>query len=844
MPLRYATRKKKAKPEEKKKKSNKRSKPDPEEEPPAEKDETSVPNGSYVAVGTRQLQVYLLKIEVDQKKAADVVSDDEADREEENEKETTEENDRPEEVVYSLKPVLNWTAAQHAVSTVYFSPSGLYLVAGSTDGSVKVWNAFHHHLTHNLYNTFTAVIQTVYMDNTESYLVVGSMEGHVAVFDFVNKNLIATCRSHVQAVEAVVMNDARTHFFSIGRDRRLSILAFSHKDKTLQEARAVVVKEYVSAATFEDPQTLHLGSLDGIVATYGVSETETVQLRYRLAKPPASDATDNDEEFLVRSIAVRNKPKGIRHKVDDFLVDDNKAPNTLFVAYSGYNIGIVTPKSDAKAVYTTVSTLVGYLDQVLDAEVFPAESPYEYAIVTNSKDVRLYNTSGGCLSSQALQGHEDIVLTCAVSPDGQYIATGGKDKSVRIWSCATWECIGIGAKGHSGDVTAVHFNAKQTDTYFLLFSVGIDENLRLWDAGEVANMNSANAEIEHRAGVNVAHSGPIFALAVAPNDQYVATGGKDKSVNLWNVTGKKLFREASLKGHRRGISSLSFSSADRVLASASNDGSIRLWSLVSLSCVKTLQEDRIPVLQLCFFNQGTQVVTGNAEGVLRVWAVATSECVWSGELHDEKVWSLRVMETEEKTVFLSGSADGVLIATEDYTQEEVTRIREERSDMILKEQQLANAIRKKEFSRAFMLALQLNHPRHLRQVIAQWSAKGTVECEKALKEEILVSLTPDQLTRLLQFTREWISNSRHSGIASLVVYCFLGTFHYSEISKLPYARDLVAPLLAYTQKHSQRQHSTLDMTYYLDYLTHTIAPEALTTSSPLLTVNEKRPREE
>lgn len=831
--------------------------------------ELEVPLGSYIALGTRALQLYLLQLDVavtattkaatvdgENGEAASHVGNEEAG-------EHAAEADSPPSqsvVRYELKLLQSWTAAQHAISTVCFSDSGRYLLSGSTDGGVKAWNAFHHHLTHNFRCPDGTVVNVLHLDAAEAFLIAGSFEGNLTVYDFTEKAVVATARPHVQAVEAVAFGPSGTHVFSIARDRRLSVLAFSRAARTLKETRAVVVREHVSCAVFEDDTTLHIGAMDGAVVTYTVSETETVRERRRLPKPPASNAEDATEENLVRSLIVAQQPKGLRGNallVNGFVVDDRKrgAPSSLYVADAGFNIAYVLPAAEDEKrnggshtpLYTVSSTLVGFLDQVLDIKVLPPTLPYSRMIVTNSKDVRLYGATG-CLSKQALQGHEDIVMCCAVTSDGSLIATAGKDKEVRFWSTATWQTVGKGVRGHSGEITSICFNAKQSDSYLLLFSIAADENLRLWDAGQnvlpalqrkstsaSSGSSGVAVEFEHRGGVNAAHAGPVYALAMAPNDQYVATGGKDKLVNLWNVAGKKIYREASLKGHRRGVSSLSFSPTDRVLASASNDGTVRLWSLVSLSCVKTLQVDKTPVLQLAFFNAGTQIVTGNAEGVLRVWAVAASEAVWSAESHDEKVWALTVMETESETVFLSGAADGVLIATEDYTAEEVERLREDRHDTILREQALANAMRRGEFAEAFLLALQLSHPRHLRQVLTKWSAKDATLCEDTLRDDLLPKLEESQLLRLLQFTREWITNSRHCAVASLVTYSFLGCKHYSEIASMPSIPALVEPLLAYSQKHSQRQRDLQRRTYYIDYVLRSTAPNVLTTMPPFVT---------
>ncbi|GET89132.1 hypothetical protein, conserved [Leishmania tarentolae] len=835
----------------------------------------TAPAGSYIAVGTRSLQVYVLRVDVciespssplssssaEKSAAADTASEEaNAAEAEEDATEVVGAKTATETLAqYSVELQRSWTAAQHAISVVHFSRSGTYLVSGATDGTVKVWNVFHHHLTHNLVCAHSSLVQSVCLDPSEAYLAVGSFEGHVTVFDFLTKRIVAAGRPHVQAVESMTFNEALTHVYSIARDRRLALnkMMFieNRKSTELKEVRAIVVKEHVSTAAFESAGLLHVGAMDGVVSTYRVSEGEAVQVVRRLPKPPAADAEDSAEEAFVRFLLVAGKPKGTgMRRLHGFVVHD--APHasetsSLYVGDAGFNIQHLVPSLTEHSQYEVTRTIVGFLDQLLDVKLFPESSPLHRAVVTNSKDVRLY-TSDGCVSSKTLHGHSDIVLCCAVSTDGAWIATGAKDKEVRVWSTESCETVVRGVGGHTAEVTSLAFNGRQTDTYLLLFSVSTDENVRMWDIGvPLAERASSKQprlhveEIKHRSGVNAAHTGPIYTVAVAPNDQYVATGGKDKSVNVWNITGKKMYREASLKGHRRGISSLAFSPVDRVLASASNDGSVRLWSLVSLTCLKAMQVDRTSVLQVSFFNNGTQIVTGNAEGVLRVWAIASSESVWAAEAHTEKIWALAVEErpSSSGTIFYSGAADGVLIATEDYTAEEVARVKEDRHNMILQEQALSNALRKGEFSEAFMLALRLSHPRHLRQVLVRWCAKDARQCENTLRGELLPALDAEQMTRLLQYTREWITNSRHCMVATLVVYVLISSRHFEAVAQVPSMGSLIEPLLAYTRKHSQRQHDLLRRTYYIDYVIRGLAPNVLTSLPPFVHHDEGQKEE-
>src|SRR5688500_14926382 len=69
----------------------------------------------------------------------------------------------------------------------------------------------------------------------------------------------------------------------------------------------------------------------------------------------------------------------------------------------------------------------------------------------------------------------------------------------------------------------------------------------------------------------------VVAVAISPDSNYVASGSKDKSAKLWEMsTGREV---RSFLGHEATVTSLEFSSDAKTLITGSNDKSIRLWDV-------------------------------------------------------------------------------------------------------------------------------------------------------------------------------------------------------------------------------------------------------------------------
>ncbi|PIG69509.1 G-protein beta WD-40 repeats containing protein, partial [Aspergillus arachidicola] len=78
---------------------------------------------------------------------------------------------------------------------------------------------------------------------------------------------------------------------------------------------------------------------------------------------------------------------------------------------------------------------------------------------------------------QTLEGHSDRVNSVAFSPDGQKIASGSKDKTIKLWDTKTGMELQT-LKGHSSPVESVAFSPDgQT-----IVSGSDDKTIKLWDA--------------------------------------------------------------------------------------------------------------------------------------------------------------------------------------------------------------------------------------------------------------------------------------------------------------------------------------------------------------------------
>lgn len=71
------------------------------------------------------------------------------------------------------------------------------------------------------------------------------------------------------------------------------------------------------------------------------------------------------------------------------------------------------------------------------------------------------------------------------------------------------------------------------------------------------------------------HEGAVTDLAFSLDSKWLATGGADRTVRIWETASGKLIQ--TFKGHRMSVTAVEFSSDGQWIASSSLDRTICLW---------------------------------------------------------------------------------------------------------------------------------------------------------------------------------------------------------------------------------------------------------------------------
>lgn len=203
----------------------------------------------------------------------------------------------------------------------------------------------------------------------------------------------------------------------------------------------------------------------------------------------------------------------------------------------------------------------------------------------SDRTVRLWNARTG-EAIRTLSGHQYAVHAIAISPNGQTLASGSSDLTVKLWNLNTGELQRTLSLGLQPGEDTLHTVAFSPDGQSLV-SVLQDSSMQLWNVNgqPIRQLSQSRADTGNGRRIPFAFHPSGIRLASGLT-QIIATADSDNTIKLWNArTGARV---VTLTGHTDSIHSLAFSPNGRTLASWSEDGTVKLWSMRSLQLERTM----------------------------------------------------------------------------------------------------------------------------------------------------------------------------------------------------------------------------------------------------------------
>jgi WD40 repeat protein len=386
----------------------------------------------------------------------------------------------------------NWTAVQtvitghtDAVKSLSFSPDGTRIATGSTDRTVRLWDAATGQPVGKPLLGHTSWVSSVSFSPDGMRIVSGSGDMTVRLWDVATWQPIGEpLLGHTGTISSVAFSSNGSRIVTGSEDKTVRLWNAAMQQPIGEPLRGHT--DEVNSVSFSPDDTrIVSGSDDKAVRLWEVATGQ-----------PAGEPLEGHTFFV---LSVSFSPDGTR-------IASGSRHETVRLW-------------DAATGKPVCGPLKGHTRSVESVSFSPDGS----RIVTGSDDqtVRLWDAVTGKPVGEPLLGHTGSVYSISFSPDGTRIAIGSQDKTVRLWNVATGQPVGEPLRGHTDSIISVSFSSDGTR----IISCSYDGTVRVWYVAIGKPLqNYADEDCSASSPLNncLPHSTAVIPTPNTANDNFIS----------------------------------------------------------------------------------------------------------------------------------------------------------------------------------------------------------------------------------------------------------------------------------------------------------------------------------
>jgi WD40 repeat protein len=514
------------------------------------------------------------------------------------------------------------TGHDGGVNSVAYAPDGSRLVTASDDGTARIWSRSERNEILVL-RGHSARVRCAGYSPDGMRIVTASDDETIVVWDAESGGIVFSAKEDDRVYWATWSPDGKRIAAVSGlngyltlRDTRTGALVTAGGDRPNRISVAADSNDRFSVTFAPDGTRLATGRM------FGESEL------WRLRRSRVLTAVSRFPDYGKGIHSVAFSPDGARvlagtaegsARVWDVAAGEQRleikteAGPVNSVRYSADGSLILTAGYDKASVWkavdgTPVFSLAGHHTYVLSAALSPGEE--EIATAGRDGNIRLWSAAEKPDSLPIR--HESRVFSGCFSPDGARILTAA-GHTANIFSAADQSHI-LTLSGHTDDVNCVAFSPDGS----MVATSSFDYTACLWDAAD-----------GRQIGCFTQHSSPVQNVAFSADGSWLITcaGGKGigdyiyGNLKVWDLqTGQEilcLWAEEDIN-----VLSARFSPDGTRIAVALSMPDVQIWEAANNGARQSLSGHAKTVYYAEFSPDGSRVVSASADGTARVWDAA------------------------------------------------------------------------------------------------------------------------------------------------------------------------------------------------------------------------------
>lgn len=443
------------------------------------------------------------------------------------------------------------------------------------------------------------------------YLLSGSRDKKVSLWDTSSGARIKTFEGHSEVVNSVAFSP----------DGKLALSGSSDKTAKLwdidsgKELRTFQSKRYIPAVAFSPDGRYAALSGEGL----NLWEIETGKEMWTFGKLFSAVAFSPDGRYLAGA-NFKGQTEMWEMKTGE--------PVRTFKGYTKEPVRSVSFSPDGKNILTARHGAIHLWDLSTASVKKTLKEGGKYFLNANSvkylKNGKLILSAGRGSSPLLLwdiESEKQIrtfetdpknIICLALSPDERYVLTGGRG-ALNLWDMETGKKI-RSFDVHPGEINSVGFSP---DSRYA-FSAGFSEGIKIWEIESGKEIRSFTSLLR------------TWSADFSPDWAYALSGHPFGSLKYWDMAmGKELW---SLKGQAESkfdqwVTAVAFSPDGRLALSGCQDGTLKLWNLESRKEIKAFEGHSNGVSQnaVAFSPDGRYALSGSLDHTARLWDVSSGK---------------------------------------------------------------------------------------------------------------------------------------------------------------------------------------------------------------------------
>ncbi|MBI1842107.1 MAG: serine/threonine protein kinase [Verrucomicrobia bacterium] len=248
----------------------------------------------------------------------------------------------------------------------------------------------------------------------------------------------------------------------------------------------------------------------------------------------------------------------------------------------------------------------------------------------------------------ALRAHVDTIYHLAWSPDSSRLAsTSANDFFVSVWDVAS-EKVVLGPLRHSHGITSIAWEPNGNR----LATGSMDETVKIWDT-----------DTGREAATLRGNTQAVTSLSWGP-DGRLASGCADGSMRVWDFLRDQ--ESCLLPGHALRAMAVAWSPNGKRLASGGDDGKVRIWNPATREEVLSIKThdrgesiDQIGLIRsVAWSPDGTRIASSGQNGAIKVCEVASGRELLALPAEHGCVWCVAWSPDGERLA--AGAEDGTI----------------------------------------------------------------------------------------------------------------------------------------------------------------------------------------